>query len=89
MTLNTEFITKDRNGLDIGILKLFVLLYADDIVFSSEISEGLQNRLNILYYFQRWKLTVSNMLICITPKFTILIMGSVLEITNSILVKFL
>ena len=30
-----EFVTKGVDGLDIGILKLYLLLYADDIVIFS------------------------------------------------------
>ena len=58
--IEQEFITKGADGVDIGFLKLFVLLYADDIVIFSESSEDLQKGLDILYeYCQRWKLTVN------------------------------
>ena len=36
--IEQEFITKRADGVDIGFLKLFVLLYADDIVIFSESS---------------------------------------------------
>ena len=58
MTLGQEFITKGAEGVDIGYLKLFLLLYTDDIVIFSESADGLQKGLNIFYeYCQRWKLT--------------------------------
>ena len=58
--IEQEFITKGADGVDIGFLKLFLLLYADDIVIFSESADGLQKGLNILYeYCQRWKLTVN------------------------------
>ena len=36
--IEQEFITKRADGVDTGFLKLFVLLYADDIVIFSESS---------------------------------------------------
>ena len=56
-----EFITKGCGGVDIVFFfKLFLLLYADDIVIFFESNDGLQKGLNILYeYCQRWKLTVN------------------------------
>ena len=58
--IEQEYITKGADGVDTGFLKLFLLLYADDIVIFSEKPEGLQNGLNILYdYCQRWRLTVN------------------------------
>ena len=47
-------------GIDIGFMKLFVLLYADDGVLLAETSTGLQSGLDILYrYCTRWKLTLN------------------------------
>ena len=41
-------------------MKLFLLLYADDIVIFSESENGLQKGLDILNeYCQRWKLSVN------------------------------
>ena len=41
-------------------MKLFLLLYADDMTIFSEIAEGLQVGLDILEkYCDRWKLTVT------------------------------
>ena len=46
--LKKEFIEKGVDGLDIGKLKLYLLLYADDIVIFSASSEGLQYGLDVL-----------------------------------------
>ena len=47
------------SGFD-GMLTLFVLLYADDIVILSESETGLQNGLYLLEcYCDRWKLQVN------------------------------
>ena len=55
-----EFVIKGLDGFDIGMLKLYLLLYADDIVIFSETSDGLQNGLNILSdYCEKWKLVVN------------------------------
>ena len=43
-----------------GMLKLFILLYADDIVIFSETPEDMQSSLNILHnYCNKWKLKVN------------------------------
>ena len=47
--IEQEFVIKGADGVDSGFLKLFLLLYADDIVIFSETAEGLQNGLNILH----------------------------------------
>ena len=55
-----ELIQKGAGGFDIGMLKLYLLLYADDIVIFSNTSEDLQNGLDILSeYCSKWKLTVN------------------------------
>ena len=42
------------------MLKIFLLLYADDIVIFANAPEELQNGLDILYdYCLRWKLTIN------------------------------
>lgn len=47
-------------GVDIGLLKLFLLLYADDIVIFAETEKGLQQGLHVLHsYCERWKLIVN------------------------------
>jgi len=38
----------DFDGIDLGLLKLFLLLYADDIVIMSETEEGLHKGLLLL-----------------------------------------
>jgi len=38
----------DFNGIDLGVLKLFLLLYADDIVIMSETEDGLNQGLLLL-----------------------------------------
>ena len=51
---------KGCKGIEIGMLKLLLLPYADDIVILSESEAGLQMGLDILKdYFDRWKLTVN------------------------------
>ena len=47
-------------GIDIGFMKLFVLLYADNGVLLAETPTGLQSGFDILYrYCTRWKLTLN------------------------------
>ncbi|MCG7875034.1 MAG: reverse transcriptase domain-containing protein [Candidatus Thiodiazotropha endolucinida] len=58
--LEKEFILHGIEGIDIGLLKIFILLYADDIVIFSSSSDGLQSGLNYLEsYCSRWKLKVN------------------------------
>ena len=58
--LEKEFIEKGVDGLDIGMLKLYLLLYADDIVIFSASSEGLQYGLDVLSdYCSKWRLKVN------------------------------
>ena len=52
--LEKEMIQKGAEGIDIAMLKLYLLLYADDIVIFPNTSEGLQKGLYILSdYFQK------------------------------------
>ena len=46
--LECELQENGINGIDIGMLKLYLLLYADDIVIFSMSSEGLQKDLDVL-----------------------------------------
>jgi hypothetical protein len=47
-------------GINTGFLKLFLLLYADDIVIIAESLDDLQKGMDILKdYCERWKLTVN------------------------------
>ena len=58
--LEEEFRLKGSDGIDIGMLKIFLLLYADDIILFAQSSEELQNSLDILFgYCQRYKLSVN------------------------------
>ena len=58
--LEEEFITHGIEGIDIGLIKLFYITFADDIVIFSSDAEGLQNGLNLLeLYSKRWKLKVN------------------------------
>ena len=58
--LEENFVLQDFKGIKIGMLKLFLLLYADDIVIFSESEAGLQQGLDILEnYCGRWKLCVN------------------------------
>ena len=58
--LEEEFHLMGADGIDVHMVKLFILLYADDIVIFANSAEGLQRNLNILHnYCQRWKLTVN------------------------------
>ena len=58
--LEEELSVKGVKGVVIGMFKLFLLLYADDIVIFGETDADLQNALNILEdYCSRWKLTVN------------------------------
>ena len=59
--LEEEFIINGIDGIDIGLIRLFILLYADDIVICSSSSEGFQNGLKQLeLYCKRWKLKVNS-----------------------------
>ena len=58
--IEREYILKGAEGVDIGMLKLFLLLYADDINLFANDKENLQLSLNILEnYCKRWKLKVN------------------------------
>ena len=58
--IEEEFILREADRIDVGFLKLFLLLHADDIVIFSESVTGLQNGLNILHdYCNKWKLSVN------------------------------
>ena len=58
--LEGELILNNVQGLDLEHFKIFLLMYADDIVVFSETAEGLQNGFNCMYqYCQKWKLSVN------------------------------
>ena len=56
--LEEEFNLKGREGIDVGMLKMFLILYADDIIFFSDLAAKLQKKLDILHeYCYRNRLT--------------------------------
>ena len=56
----TEIDIKEVEGIYIGMLKHFILLYADDIVLFGNSASELQNSIDILLECcQKWKLTVN------------------------------
>ena len=58
--LENELMQNGVDGIDLGMLKLYLLLYADDIVIFSNTSDGLKRGLEVLSdYCQKWKLTVN------------------------------
>ena len=58
--IERDYMLKGAEGVDIGMLKLFLLLYADDIILFANEKENLQLSLNILEnYCKRWKLKVN------------------------------
>ena len=58
--LEDEIIHKGVGGVDIGMLKLFILLYADDIFLLAENELDMQNYLDALYeYSMKWRLCVN------------------------------
>ena len=58
--LEQELDNNGVNGIDIGMVKLLLLLYADDIVLFWKTPDELQKSLDILEsYCERWKLTVN------------------------------
>lgn len=58
--IEEQFIQHGMEGLDTDIIKIFMLLYADDIVIFANSAEKLQESLNILSdYCRRWKLCIN------------------------------
>ncbi|KAL4233737.1 hypothetical protein ACF0H5_008417 [Mactra antiquata] len=58
--LEEHMILNGFKGVGIGMLKLFLLLYADDIVIFADTPDSLQNGLTILKeYCDKWKLVVN------------------------------
>lgn len=49
--LEEYFTLNGFKGIDTGMLKLLLLLYADDIVIFSDTEKGLQDGLDILYSY--------------------------------------
>ena len=58
--IEEHFFQSGREGLDINIFKMFLLLYADDIVIFANSAEELQHSLDSLGdYCRKWKLKVN------------------------------
>ena len=58
--IERKYVLNGAARIDIGMLKLFLLLYADDIILFANDKENLQLSLNILEnYCNRWKLKVN------------------------------
>ena len=58
--IESKFTSKGANDIDIDVLKIFLLLNADDIVIFAESADDLHNSLDILCdYCQNWKLKVN------------------------------
>ncbi|MCW4345840.1 MAG: reverse transcriptase family protein [Candidatus Thiodiazotropha endolucinida] len=58
--LEEQFISSGLEGLDVNMFKIFLLLYADDIVLFASSAEELQEGLDVLAdYCQRWKLKIN------------------------------
>jgi len=56
--IEESFIQQGVNGINLNTLKIFLILYVDDIV----LFDDLQHNLNVLReYCQKWKLTVNTM----------------------------
>jgi len=53
------YMLNDFDGIDLGLLKLLLLLYGDDIVIMSETEDGLYKGVLLLEeYCDRWNLTL-------------------------------
>ena len=58
--IEEHFILSGLEGIDINMFKIFLLLYADDIVLFANSAEELQEGLNMLSdYCKRWKLKIN------------------------------
>ena len=53
-----QYINTDLEGIDINMSKVFLLLYADDIIFSNTAEELQQSLYLLLEYCSKWKLTI-------------------------------
>ena len=58
--LETELATKGLAGIDIGLIDIYLIMYADDIILLGKTPDELQEALTILEdYCNKWKLTVN------------------------------
>ena len=54
------FLEQEMNGIDVKSFKLFLILYADDMVFFANNAAELQTSLDFMYeYCNHWKLIVN------------------------------
>ena len=58
--LEDEFYLKGSTGIDIGMLKIFLLLYADDIIVFANTAQELQINLDILAEYCKRNILVVN-----------------------------
>ena len=55
------YLSTSNSGITVSHVKMFLLLYADDIVIFADSAEELQSEINSLYsYCDRWKLKVNS-----------------------------
>lgn len=58
--IEEQFILSDIDGIDVDMVKIFMLLYADDITIFANNPDELQRGLDLLVqYCKRWKLTIN------------------------------
>lgn len=58
--IENEFVMSGIEGMDIGMLNMFLLLYADDMTIIAKSETDLQQGLDLLYnYCKRWRLIVN------------------------------
>ena len=61
--IETDFINNECQSIDIELLKVFLMLYADDIVIFTNDEQGLQKGLDVLHNY--WYTAVTAKLICV------------------------
>ena len=57
--IEETFVNSGLEGIDIDMFKMNMLLYADDIVIFANSAEELQQSLDVLLNYCKWKLTVN------------------------------
>ena len=59
--LEDVFVQNSVNGVDVDMFKMFLILYADDIILFADSQEELQTNLDLLFsYCNKWKLLVNS-----------------------------
>ena len=85
--IEEQFSHSNIDGLEVDIVKIFMLLYADDIVVFAKTFDELQRVLDLLAdYYKRWKLTKN------VSKTKVLVSGKVVyspEISHLIMMECL